>query len=443
MKRIFALISVFVLVLSFSACSRTERQNFEENTSYFSSAQSESTVSETENSASAARSSEQTSEQSAPAVKREFYSDIHEWDENNVLYNINNTYELTDRYYMPFEWEQERAVLWKGAGNVPALGEKYDPEQAVTFAREHWNDGLDVCAPFISRCLKAGGLSVGSDSSTALCLMLVNSRLGFGQFLPMNSDKTVTLPKYAREGDIIQLYCSYEGLMVHSMIVVGFDEEGRAKVCCHNPKNSGEYALKYTADCASCLLPLTEVFYFHFYADSEEQPAVFAKDEDILLYEDNGYIIPNQHYDRVNAIECVKYSPTDGIGQFGAEQTSAALAAGGINVGVPIQTALFMQLMKSRLGTMYSLPIEPDRTVILPDFVKEGDICFLYCPEEAMFYSSFVIKGADSHGKMVGYTRDRINNEYNAFKVESVCPSSVCDAEIAEVVVYCFGEENG
>lgn len=380
-------------------------------------------------------------ESSAPEPQPEpvFIDDIHEWEEDNVLYNINNTYELTDRYYLQFA-RTEAGVLWYGAKDVPALNEKYRPDEAVEFARAHWDDDLDVCAPFISRCLKAGGLSIGSDSSTALCLMLVNSRLGFGQFLPMNDDFTVTLPEYARPGDVVQLFCSYEGLMIHSLMFVGNDENGLMKVCCHNSKNSGTYAFRSQELCNSCLTPLKEVFYFHFYGEGEARPEAALGDNDTLLFENTGYAVPGQHYDRAEAAECAKRDPIDGIGQFGAEHTSAALSAGGINVSTPIQSALFMQLMKSRHGSMHSIPVNPDRTVTLPEFVREGDVCFLYCPKEAMFYSSFIIKGADADGKMIGYSRDKINNENSAFKVESVCPSSICDGAVTEVMLYHFDD---
>lgn len=435
MKRIFALLLLCALALSFCACEKTENAAPEKNSVYFANdfAEPEMSSAPTVSSSYAADPRSETPPNQSDSA--EFIDDIHEWDENNVLYNINETYEITDRYYMPFERTEQSAALWHGAGNVPAIDEKYDPDKAVAFSKAHWNDDVDVCAPFISRCLKAGGLSIGSDSSTALCFMLLNSRLGFGQFVPMNDDGSITLPEYAKPGDIVQLYCSYEGLMIHSMIVVGFDESGHIKVCCHNPENSGQEALRYTKSCNSCLTPLREAFFFHFYGEGEEKAS-----DDTLLFEDTGCVIPNQHYDREKAVNSVKNAPIDGVGMFGAKQTSAALETGGLNVGTPIQTALFMRLMKSRLGAMYSVTINPDRTVTLPDFVKEGDVCFLRCPEEELIYSSFLIKGADANGKMLGCSRDKINDENHAFKVESLCPSSFCDADIKEVIIYHFNE---
>ena len=435
MKRILALFSVCAFALSFSACRRSDPS---ENSIPFAQGITKpetSDISSAEESSPPDQAPEPTDGLKTESV---FIDDIHEWADGNVLYNINNTYELTDRYYLPFKRIDRPAALWYGAGKVPALNEKYDPDKAAAFAKAHWDDGLDVCAPFVSRCLKEGGLSVGSDSSTALSFKLLNSRLGFGQFLPMNDDGTVTLPEYARPGDIVMLYCSYEGLMIHSMIVVGNDENGHMKVCSHNPEDSGQDAFISEDLCNSCFTPLREVFFFHFYGEDDRAPDIIRENQDLLLYEDSGFAIPNQYYDCQHAVEFAKNSPIDGIGQFGAEQTSAALSAGGISVGTPIQTALFLQLMKSRLGSVYSIPINPDRTVTLPKFAEEGDVCFLYCSEEALIYSSFIVNGTDEDGKMLGCSRDRINNEKSAFKVESVCPSSKCSGKINEILLFHF-----
>lgn len=433
MKRILVILSVCAAALTLSACQKTERA---EPVIVFTA---QGAVKDPEpESKNDAVSEPEPEPQPEPEETPVHIEDIHEWAEDNALYNINTIYELTGRYYLPYERTDSPAALWYGSGNI-ASDESYDADKAVEFAREHWNDGLDVCAPFISRCLKAGGLSIGSDSSTGLCLMLLDSGLGFGQFLPINDDRTVTLPDYAAPGDVVQLYCPYEGLMIHSLIFVGNNENGAMKVCCHNSKNSGKYAFKCDKYCYSCLSGLKEVFYFHFYGE-EELNEPMLEDENVRLFENSGYVSPDLHYDRKSAVRAVMNAPIDGLGQFGAQQTSAALTAGGLEVGTPIQTALFMRLVKSRLGEAYTLPVNADRTVTLPDFAGEGDVCFLYCSDEALIYSSFIVKGVDVDGKMLGYTRDRVNDENTAFRVESVCPSSICDGEITEVLLFHFSD---
>lgn len=453
MKKIFALILVCAYTLT--ACSKTENTKIPHSSVNSSSSD---TVSSTVSSAAENGNSDPLSEptadgtsdnssdgQSDPDPEQEnvpvHIEDIHEPDEENELYNINSYYDLSDRYYMPFGWLNEPAPLWyDDESNTGHIGEKYDPGKAVEYAKAHWDDDLDLCAPFISRCMNVGGLSIGSDSSTALCLMLAKSRLGVGQFLPMNKDATVTLPDYARPGDIIQEFCPYEGVMIHTMIYVGDDKNGRMKACAHNPKSSGRYTFKFDRECFRCLTKMTEVYYFHFFDDDEATPEPVIDDPNIILFDSTGYTIPNQHYDRKSAAEFAAGDPIDGIGRVGAEWISEVLSAGGLDIGSHNQTALFVQLLKSRLGAVYTVPINPNRTVTLPEFVKEGDICFLYCPDEFLFYSSFAIKGADRDGKMIGFTRDKLNSESSAFRVESICPSDICESEITEVLIFHFAD---
>lgn len=366
--------------------------------------------------------------------------DIHDWDENNRLYNIDGIYDNVERYESDFETVDGRKVLWRG--NHATSGQKYNSADAVEFAKSHWNDGLDVCAPFVSRCLKAGGLSIGSDSSTLLSMQLLNSGMGFGQFVQVNSDRTVTLPDYAAPGDVVQIYCPYEGTMNHSLLYVGNDENGNMRVCCHNLANSGKYAFKVDRKCYDCTTCITQVFFYHFYGENETLPNGIP--ENTVLFEDSGYVIPNEKYDREKAAEYARENPYDGLGQLGAEHLWNALRAGGINEGYPIQTATFFQLMKSRLGTMYSVDINPDRTITLPNCVQEGttpargDVCLLYCPGEGMIYSSFIIKGTDKNGRMLAYSYDRANDDKMAFLVESVCPSVVCEGKITRAMIYHF-----
>ncbi|MCM1166999.1 MAG: hypothetical protein NC299_02165 [Lachnospiraceae bacterium] len=367
-----------------------------------------------------------------PEDNYEYVADIHEWADGNRLYNGDGTYDFDERYFSEFVPVDEPAVLWYNKnGDKTPLDEKYDPAAAVAFAKAHWDDDLDLCAPFISRCLRAGGLSISSESSTSLCLKLINSGLGFGQYIPINPDKTVTLPDYASEGDVIQTYCPYEGLMLHSLIFVGNDENGNMRVCCHNYKNSGTYAFHTDRLCYDCSTPLRDVFYFHFYGENERP----ADNQNALLSEESGYTF-DESYDRRAAADYAKYYPEDGLGEYGARHLTECFLQGGVSVGYPFQSAMFMQLLKSRLGTAYTLPVNQNRTVYLPEFAEEGDACFIYCPEDAIMFSSFIISGVDEYGRMTAYSYDLMNNGQRAFRVDSVCPG--CESEVKEVVLYHF-----
>lgn len=436
MKKIILTVLSLLILLSFTACQSTELRDADERSEILFRQ-----MANAEDASGGGQEEPASPTEAAVDIKSEpvhtvNIENIHDWADENRLYNIDGTYDNYERYYAGFAAINEPAELWYGSKGGSPLNESYDPDSAVEFAKAHWNDGLDVCAPFISRCLNAGGLSISSDSSTLLCLKLLNSRLGFGQFVPVNADRTVTLPDYAAPGDVVQVFCPYEGLMNHSLMFVGNDDNKHMKVCCHNLRNSGTYAFAVDRKCYDCTTPITEVFFYHF--NRENDDALPAISDDVLLFENTGYAIPDQTYDRAKAAAYARENPLDGIGQFGAEHTSQALSEGGIYVGYPVQTALFMQLMKSRHGAMHSLPINPDRTVTLPVYAEEGDVCFLYCSEEMMVYSSFIIKGADKNGSMLAYSYDKVNNDTKPFLVENRCPSSVCGSDITEIVLYHF-----
>lgn len=413
MKRIFTSLLCFALAVTLGACGKRENSgNSDDKTAEYADV----------NAAYAA---------AAFIPEPVFLEDIHEFEDGNKLYNINDTYIDKRRFNADFSVISSSAELWRGVRNAPALPEEYDRAAAVQYAKAHWNDEQGLCAEFASRCLNAGGLSISSDSSSALALLLLNSRLGCGEFVAVSGDRTVRLPDYAEPGDVVELFCPYEGLMIHSTIFVGTDKLGNMKVCCHNEENSGEYTYLVAESCKSCGAAIKEIFFYHF----GKNP---GKDSSVLLFENAGYAIENQSYNAAKAVKYARENPADGVGQFGAKHTSQALAEGGLRIGYPVQTALFFQLMKSRLGEMRSIAINPDRTVTLPESAKEGDVCFLYCPREGLIYSSFLIKGADSGSKMLAYSHDKINNDTAPFRVESVCPGSKCGGEIRDAVLFTF-----
>ena len=39
--------------------------------------------------------------------------------------------------------------------------DSYNSEAALQYAREHWNDGVGLCAEFVSRCAQAAGVNMG------------------------------------------------------------------------------------------------------------------------------------------------------------------------------------------------------------------------------------------------------------------------------------------
>lgn len=388
--------------------------------------------------------SEPTDQNSEPPVEPDYVVDIHNMSEGNYIYNANVTdVSNTERYYGTFSWTKGSGALW-----TSSLYEKqwknYDPDAAVKYGLEHWDDDRDLCAEFVSRCLRVGGIISYTESSTALTFQLLHSRLGFGQFLTYDkSDNTITLPDYARPGDVVQVYCTYEGCMIHTMLMVGTDEYGRMRAVSHNLDNNGQSAYvvdEKSSPCMYCGSDTVEIFFYHFYCgDDESLPEQVANDSDILLWERLAYAIKGETYDRDAALRYADTHRADGLGYHGALHTSKILGAGGLSVSYPNQSALFFQLLRSGQGRAYSRSILNDRTVILPAYAKAGDIGFVYCPEDGIITSSFVISGADENRRMTALSFDLLNNGKSAFKIENECVG--CGAELGEIIIFCFNDQ--
>lgn len=450
MKRIISIVLFLVLILTLSACTKTERSDGSESSQSSLETSLYSTSSGSENktsSSSAAESSISVPIQTLPNLPAEDIPDdvygIHDLSTGNFIYNPNVTDTTnTARYYGDFVWKDEPKTLWISSIEDKPW-ESYDADGAVAYGKAHWDDGVGLCAPFISRCITQGGnITEYTDSSMAITLQLLHSRLGFGQFVPYNkSDHTVTLPSYARPGDVVQIYCSYEGCMIHSLLMVGTDENGKLRVVCHNMRNSGAYAFVvdgWNDPCYDCESETFEMFFYHFYRDDDTGlPEAVVKNKDIMLWEEKGYLI-DEKYDREAALKYARNNPDDGLGYYGASHTSKILSAGGLSIGYPNQSALFMQLLKSHLGTAYSQKVRADRTVILPQYAKAGDIGFVYCPYDGTIISSFIISGSNDTSQMITLSYDLLNDGTSAFKVDSQCIG--CGDDIKEVIIYCFDD---
>lgn len=450
MKKHISIVLLLGLMLSFSACSKTELPNSSESSQSSSETSSHSTTSSSESetsSSSVTESSVSVPIQTLPNLPTEDIPEdvygIHDLSTGNFIYNPNVTDTTnTARYYGDFAWKDEPKTLWISSIEDKPW-ESYDADGAVAYGKAHWDDGVGLCAPFISRCITTGGkITDYTESSTAITLQLLHSRLGFGQFIPYNkSDHTISMPAYARPGDIIQIYCSYEGCMIHSLLMVDTDDEGKLKAVCHNMRNSGTYTFyvdHWNDPCYDCHTKTVEVFFYHFYRDDDTGlPEAVVKNKDIMLWEEKGYFI-DEKYDREAALKYARNNPDDGLGYYGASHTSYILSAGGLSIGYPNQSALFLQLLKSHLGTAYSQKVRADRTVILPQYAKAGDIGFVYCPYDGTIISSFIISGSNDKSQMMTLSYDLLNDGTSAFKVDSRCIG--CGDDIKEVIIYCFDD---
>lgn len=144
----------------------------------------------------------------------------------------------------------------------------YNPTIALQFASEHWNDGIGLCAEFVSRCLRAGGCDSYSPSCTKLVGMLRERTDCTEGTLQINPDRTISmidnLDKIA-PGDPFFFHCSVQQNYQHALLCNGMDSQGRLKAYAHNMPSDGTHAITYGLFCPECGMPSIDyATVFHF-----------------------------------------------------------------------------------------------------------------------------------------------------------------------------------
>lgn len=161
----------------------------------------------------------------------------------------------------------------------------YSPIKALSCAEKNWDTNIGLCAEFVSRCLRAGGLTkYGSTSSTDLYNQLIGSGLGYAVGIKREKDGTVKLPEYALQGDVVFYYCKAENVMVHTVLYNGNSSDGYMKAYAHNYPADGSTVMKYFDKC-DCKANLDTVVLFCFYRD--KTPAAVSK-APVLAVKQNG-----------------------------------------------------------------------------------------------------------------------------------------------------------
>lgn len=361
----------------------------------------------------------------------------HLWNKNNTFYNPNVTY--TNPWHEMMERQTVDGTVAIMAGDGSYKSGMYDRKSVINYAAEHWAYGDELCAEFAAICISQGGLEIKSDSSTSLFIKLITSGMGFAEFIPLNEDRTITAPEYAKPGDIMQVICPYEGLLLHSTVFCGTDENGLVRVYAHNLRDGGKYRYRSYRRCYDCNTFIEGVYFFHFF-DKGETPSKLVKGlaDNTRLFARQQRTLAGCEYDRQAAIAYVEENRSDCIGSEGALHTTEAFTEAGITVGYPNNSALFMQLLISGLGSAVEIDINDDNTITLPDIAKPGDVCFIMCDDESMMIGSFLIKGKDSDNLAIAYAYDRINNGKYAYELDGHCIG--CGGKTSKVVLYHFND---
>ncbi len=117
----------------------------------------------------------------------------------------------------------------------------YSPTAALKYAKQHWDDGVGLCAEFVSKCLSAGGVSVSDTTVKGLRQSLLDGE--YAQFKKLKTVKSssgnlmVNISDNegkVKKGDVIFWYCPKCGKWSHVEICGGFDDEGYMTIYAHN-----------------------------------------------------------------------------------------------------------------------------------------------------------------------------------------------------------------
>lgn len=114
----------------------------------------------------------------------------------------------------------------------------YNQAKALEYAANHWNDGVGLCAEFVSKCVRAGGISINIETFAGSCFkaVLKNSYAEKHQ-LNLNEKGQATKADNGTilaPGDVVVQYCTTCKKYPHILVFSEFDSNGKACYYAHN-----------------------------------------------------------------------------------------------------------------------------------------------------------------------------------------------------------------
>lgn len=128
--------------------------------------------------------------------------------------------------------------------NSVAADEYYSVSKALNYAEKNWDNGIGLCADFVSKCLQAGGVDVYSASCYSLYNQL-NGKYGTAYKLNLTGGTSGRLSMTTNDGklekgDPIFYKCNYCGDFEHVVICNGANSEGYSQDYAHNNAHNGK-----------------------------------------------------------------------------------------------------------------------------------------------------------------------------------------------------------
>ena len=120
----------------------------------------------------------------------------------------------------------------------------YDPVKALSYAKAHWNDGVGMCAEFVSKCVVAGGVKIGTIYTAGNCFKaIVNNSKATKYQLTLDSKGRAMKSANSSilsAGDPVVQYCTTCGKYPHILIFNKYASDGEALFYAHEGARNGE-----------------------------------------------------------------------------------------------------------------------------------------------------------------------------------------------------------
>lgn len=147
---------------------------------------------------------------------------------------------------------------------IEASAANYDASAALAYAAAHWNDGVGLCAEFVSNCLKAGGLKSWSNGCTRLMNQMVAN--GEGSRLKLNTSGNYISAsnnngKFSL-GDPVFWRCDSCGDYMHVGLISGIDSSGYITHYAHNSAQNNKRI--WVGNCYNCGRAYSGMYVMHF-----------------------------------------------------------------------------------------------------------------------------------------------------------------------------------
>lgn len=137
--------------------------------------------------------------------------------------------------------------VWAVPISTSAAG--YSVYNALAYAKEHWNDNVGLCAEFVSRCVRAGGLDIKVITTVTNLRPALKNASGL-EFVDLKTDSKGYVTKALNgdniaPGDVVIQYCYDHNIAPHVLLFAGYNSSGQACYYAHNGAlNFAKYSFK-------------------------------------------------------------------------------------------------------------------------------------------------------------------------------------------------------